>query len=57
MIKIISAFLLLSVSCAYVQAESAEEKGLAIAHEVDARDNGFVDTKVELEMVFTRCVW
>ena len=51
MIKIISAFLLLSVSCAYVQAESAEEKGLAIAYEVDARDNGFVDTKVELEMV------
>ncbi|MDQ6991839.1 MAG: outer membrane lipoprotein-sorting protein [Mariprofundus sp.] len=35
---------------ALVQAETAEERGLAIATEADQRDNGFVDYKVGLTM-------
>ncbi len=34
-----------------VFAESAEEKGLAIAQEANRRDDGWVDSKVNLEMV------
>jgi hypothetical protein len=34
-----------------IAAETAEEKGLAIAIEADRRDEGWVDSKVNLEMV------
>jgi outer membrane lipoprotein-sorting protein len=32
-------------------AETAEEKGLAIAVEIDRRDTGFADTKAEMKMI------
>ena len=32
-------------------AESAEEKGLAIAIEADQRDQGWIDSQVQMEMV------
>ena len=32
-------------------AESAEEKGLAIAIEADLRDQGWIDSQVQMEMV------
>ncbi|MCA9484231.1 MAG: outer membrane lipoprotein-sorting protein [Nitrospina sp.] len=38
---------------AEVQAESPEEKGLAIAREDDRRDNGFQDFEAEMVMVLT----
>ncbi len=51
MIRTASLLLLLLCGGVCAQAESLEKKGLAIAKEVDARDDGFVDVKVDLEMV------
>jgi len=41
----------LILASAFVLAQTPEEKGLSIAIEADKRDQGFVDSKVELEMV------
>ncbi len=42
---------LILLSPVYAGAATAEEKGLEIAKEADRRDTGFVDYKVELEMI------
>lgn len=42
---------LLVAFCYGVQAETAEEKGLAIAREADRRDQGFIDSSSTLTMV------
>jgi len=44
-------FLIMLFSPAIVMAESAEEKGLAIAQEADKRDTGFGDSKADLVML------
>ena len=44
-------FLVVSMQPFSVFAESPEEKGFAIALEADKRDEGWVDSKVNLKMV------
>lgn len=43
----------LALSMTQALAESAEEKGLAIAQEIDRRDLGFGDSKTTLRMILT----
>ena len=45
------SFVLGIVLAGTVIAESAEEKGLAIAIEADLRDQGWADSQVQMEMV------
>jgi outer membrane lipoprotein-sorting protein len=47
------AFVVLAVGVPFVaaHAETPEEKGLAIARETDARNNGYGDNKVSMEMI------
>jgi hypothetical protein len=47
----LSAALLVAGIALPVQAESPDEKGLAIAKEADRRNNGYGDTKVSMEMI------
>lgn len=49
--KRLQLILLLILPYLNVQAESPEEKGLAIAIEADKRDTGWVDQKARLEMI------
>jgi len=49
--KFLAAALLATAVILPVQAESPEEKGLAIAKEADRRNNGYNDAKVTMEMI------
>ena len=50
-VRILSTLLLLCLLASGAQAETAEEKGLAIAVEADKRDSGFVDYTNNVEMI------
>ena len=48
---LVPSLLLFALLPGVAQAETAEEKGLAIAMEADRRDTGFADTRAEMTMV------
>ena len=50
-ISVITGSLLLSAYSVSAQAQSTQDKGLAIAIEADKRDTGFGDSTVDMEMV------
>ncbi len=49
--KTITGILILLMLSNYIQAETAEEKGLAIAVEADKRDSGWGDQKASMQMI------
>jgi hypothetical protein len=61
----VAAFLAPAIAASAVSAQTPEERGLEIALEIDARDQGFRDSRVEMQMLLrnaegqtsTRSLW
>ena len=53
MYKLTLLSLLIALPFGLVQAQTPEEKGLAIATEIDARDQGWQDQTSNMQMILT----